>query len=79
MHHQHRSEPAAASQPVRHVSQKELAHRWGLSPRTLERWRWLKRGPVFLRLGGRIVYRLQDIESYEAAQLASPATEPVSG
>ena len=53
---------------LRHLNQVHLARRWSLSPRTLERWRWLKVGPSFLRIGGRIVYKLEDIEQYEAAQ-----------
>ena len=43
--------------------------RWGISPRTLERWRWLGQGPTFLKLGGAVAYRLEDIEAFEAAQL----------
>lgn len=50
---------------TRHLSQVELAQRWSISPRTLERWRWTGEGPVFLKLGGRVVYRLQDVEAYE--------------
>jgi hypothetical protein len=34
----------------------------------LERWRWLGQGPAFLKLGGRVTYRIEDIEAYEAAQ-----------
>jgi Helix-turn-helix domain len=56
---------------VRHLSQGQLADRWQMSPRTLERWRWLGEGPPFLKIGGRVVYRLQDIERYEAEQLRS--------
>jgi hypothetical protein len=52
--------------PVRHLTQRELAQRWRISPRTLERWRWLQEGPQFLKIGGRVVYRLEDIEAYEA-------------
>jgi hypothetical protein len=52
-----------------HINQRQLAKRWNVSPRTLERWRWLARGPVFLKLGGRVVYRLEDIENYEANHL----------
>ena len=52
-----------------HINQVELSRRWKLSPRTLERWRWLKQGPDYLKVGGRIVYRIEDIEAYEAAQL----------
>jgi hypothetical protein len=55
-----------------HLSQVQLARRWHLSPRTLERWRSAGRGPAFLKLGGRIVYRLDDVEAFERAQLRTP-------
>lgn len=56
---------------IKHFDQRELAERWGISPKTLERWRWLGQGPKFLKLGGRIAYRLTDIEAYEQQQLRS--------
>jgi hypothetical protein len=58
---------------VKHLNQIELSRRWSISPRTLERWRWLRQGPRYLKIGGRIVYRLDDIEAYEAAQTHEPA------
>ena len=54
---------------VRHLNQVELSRRWSLSPRTLERWRWLGEGPRFLKIGGRVVYRVEDIEAFEAEQV----------
>jgi hypothetical protein len=51
------------------LNQVELASRWNISPRTLERWRWLKLGPPYLKLGGRVAYRLEDIEAYEVERL----------
>lgn len=51
------------------LSQKELARRWGLSHRTLERWRYAGCGPAFLKLGGRVLYRQADIEAFEQSQL----------
>jgi hypothetical protein len=54
---------------LRHFNQVQLSRRWSISPRTLERWRWLKSGPKYLKVGGRVVYRLEDIESYEAGQI----------
>ncbi len=54
---------------IKHFNQKQLAERWGISPKTLERWRWLGQGPKFLKLGGRIVYRLEDIEAFEEQRL----------
>jgi len=64
--------------PVRHLNQTELSRRWSLSPRTLERWRWRRQGPDYLKIGGRVVYRLEDIEAFEAAQTRN-ATVRLSG
>ena len=47
------------------VNQKELAARWKISHRTLERWRWVQEGPRYLKIGGRVVYRLSDVETFE--------------
>ena len=54
---------------IRHLDQLGLARRWAMSPRSLERWRWTGVGPRFLKVGGRVVYRLADIEAYEAERL----------
>jgi hypothetical protein len=52
---------------MRHLNQIELSRRWGVSPKTLENLRWKKKGPPYLKLGGRVAYRLADIEEYERA------------
>lgn len=59
---------------LRHLNQRDLADRWRMSGRTLERWRLLRQGPPFLKLGGRVVYRIEDIEAFEAAQLEATST-----
>ena len=51
-----------------YLTQTELAARWRISPRTLERWRWAGDGLRFTKVGGRVLYSLKDIEAYEAAQ-----------
>lgn len=48
-----------------YINEKALAARWGLSPRTLQRWRYQGKGPAHLKLGGRVLYRLSDIETWE--------------
>jgi len=52
---------------VRHLNRIDLADRWNISERTLERW--LGEGPAYLKIGGRVVYRLEDVEAYEAENL----------
>ena len=54
---------------MRHLNQVELGRRWSLSPRTLENLRWKRKGPPYLKLGGRVVYRLDDVEAYERANI----------
>lgn len=56
---------------TRHLNQIELSRRWSISPRTLERWRWLGDGPTYLKIGGRVVYRIDDIERFEAEHMRS--------
>ncbi|SFR47900.1 helix-turn-helix domain-containing protein [Litoreibacter janthinus] len=59
------------------ISQEQLALRWQISPRTLEQWRWLGKGPRFLKIGARVLYREKDIEAYEAAQLCQNTSGPL--
>jgi hypothetical protein len=48
----------------------------GKSHRKLERWRWTGEGPKFLKVGGRVVYRLSDVEEYEQAMIRSSTSDP---
>lgn len=50
-----------------HLTQLELAERWRISPRTLEKWRYLGVGVEHLKIGGRVIYRMDDVRAYEAA------------
>jgi hypothetical protein len=68
----HKAKVSLARSPnehVCHLNQLDLARRWRISPRTLERWRWLRQGPSYLKLGGVVVYRAADIEAFEQTQL----------
>lgn len=46
-------------------NEHELAVRWGLSVKTLRRWRQQQLGPVFCKLGSRVVYLITDVEAFE--------------
>lgn len=59
------------------LTQKELAERWHLSPRTLEQWRWLGKGPKFLKIGARVLYREEDIAVWEAQQVCQNTSGPI--
>ncbi len=60
---------------VKHLNQRQLAERWGLSEASLERWRSEGIGPIFLKLQGRVLYRLEDIEAYETECLRKSTSE----
>jgi len=55
--------------PDRFLNQTELAARWNVSPRTLERWRWEGGGPPHLKIGSCVRYRLRDVEDFEAGRI----------
>ena len=59
------------------LNQMELAQRWRVSHRTLETWRWLCKGPAYIKLGGQVRYRLTDVAEFErnCIRLAMAATK----
>ena len=63
---------------VTHLNQIDLARRWKISHRTLERWRWAGCGPRYVKIGGRVLYRLEDIEAYEAEGIREPEARSLS-
>jgi len=65
--------PLSPAATLQHLTQHELADRWRISHRTLERWRCAGQGPAYLKLGGSVVYRIADVEAFEAAQRRSAA------
>jgi hypothetical protein len=47
------------------IDENELATRWGLSVKTLRRWRQEQLGPVFCKLGARVTYLISEVEAFE--------------
>ena len=54
------------------LTQEEVAFRWKISEATLERDRSLKQGVRYLKIGGLIRYRMQDVLDYEDACVHEP-------
>lgn len=53
---------------MQYLTQTELARRWRLSPRTLERWRTLGQGPSYLKIG-HVLYPMNNIEAFERERM----------
>lgn len=49
----------------RQLSPETLSRRWEVSTHTLARWRTEGLGPRFMKIRGKVRYRLEDIESFE--------------
>ena len=60
---------------IKHLNQPQLADRWDISEATLERWRTEGIGPVFLKLQGRVLYRVEDVEAFETDSLRKSTSE----
>lgn len=46
----------------------DLSTRWDINTDTLSQWRWNGRGPHYLKIGRRIFYRPEDVDSFEEQQ-----------
>jgi len=62
---------------LKHINQRELAQRWCVSERTLERWRIIGWGSHYIKIGGRVIYRLEDIEQHEIENIRLSTREAV--
>ena len=47
------------------LNENELAQRWGISPKTLQRWRSEGRGPKYLKLSKRVSYPLETVIEFK--------------
>jgi DNA-binding transcriptional MerR regulator len=54
---------------MKRMNEKELAKRWGLTERTLQKWRRLGVGPAFTVIGQHtVLYLEEDVLAYERSK-----------
>lgn len=53
---------------------EHVARRWQISPRTLERWRYERRGPAWVIISRRVLYDLATIQAFEATGVCDPGS-----
>ena len=70
---------SAANPGPRYLRTPDAAKLLGLSPRTLEKHRCYGTGPVYRRLGGRVVYALDDIEAWAELGTRRSTSDPGQG
>ena len=57
------------------LNENEVANRWGVSPKTLQRWRSEGRGPKYLKLSKRVSYPLDAVIDFETNALHDSTSE----
>ena len=70
---------ASANLPPRYLRTPEAAHFLSLSGRTLEKHRTYGTGPVYRKLGGRIVYTLEDLQAWAERGTRNSTSDPGHG
>lgn len=65
--------------PSRYLCTPEAARFLSLSGRTLEKHRTYGTGPVYRKLGGRIVYTVEDLQAWADRGRRVSTTDPGSG
>ena len=62
--------PEVPTEPTRELlTEIMLADRWVCSVARFQRWRTVGEGPQYLKIVGKVLYRLKDIKAYEEACL----------
>lgn len=61
---------------VRLVDEREAAERLGLAVATLRRWRWVGRGPLFVKIGGAVRYDPADLDALIEAGRRKSTSDP---
>jgi hypothetical protein len=72
------AEATTATTP-RYLKTPDAAVHLGLSARTLEKHRCYGTGPVFRKLGGRIVYAIDDLDAWAALGTRRSTSDPGNG
>ena len=65
--------------PPRFLRTQEAARFLGLSPRPLEKHRVYGTGPVYRKLGGRVVYAISDLQTWADIGLRTSTSDSGAG
>jgi hypothetical protein len=59
------------------MTEIELGKRWGVSAKTLQRWRSESRGPKYMKLSKRVLYPMDEIFAFETDAMYAGTSESV--
>lgn len=60
-----------------YITAAELSARWkgAITARTLANWRCTGSGPRFVKIGGRVMYRLADVQAWENSRSVTSTSQ----
>jgi predicted DNA-binding transcriptional regulator AlpA len=59
----------------RPLGEREAAELLGVSPNTLKHWRWVGKGPRYVKLVHRVAYRPGDLREWINANVTEPGAD----
>jgi predicted DNA-binding transcriptional regulator AlpA len=68
-----------ANLPPRYLRTPEAARFLGLSGRTLEKHRTFGTGPTYRKIGGRVVYAVEDLKAWVDRGIKTSTSDPGAG
>jgi predicted DNA-binding transcriptional regulator AlpA len=71
--------PVPVNLPPRYLRTPDAARLLGLSGRTLEKHRTFGTGPTYRKLGGRIVYAIEDLQAWADMGVRHSTSDPGKG
>ena len=69
----------AATMPPRFLRTHEAARFLSISGRTLEKHRTYGTGPTYRKIGGRVIYAIQDLQAWADRGAKSSTSDPGAG
>jgi hypothetical protein len=57
------------------ITEKQLADRWNISVKAIQRWRVVGQGPKWMKFGSAVRYPLAEVEKVEAASIRSSTSQ----
>jgi hypothetical protein len=70
------AEPPKMQDEVR-FTERQLCKFWSITPETLRRWRQIGFGPVYIKMGGRVLYRPEDVRDFECQMMYRSPSEKI--
>ncbi len=60
------------------LTEQQLAEYWNVKRNTLQKWRCFGIGPVYIKIGGKVVYTMESIRNFELTRTYQGSAQRIS-